>query len=214
MSTLMRSPRECGSWFWDLEEVAEPGLNAALAAAAQMCDVLSRLDLLVPARIEYKWFVPHVGATGISSSVTLSTPLGDPRLAERVIGSRPSAFPDAEISDVHVIGSGTWVDASGKNRREPRLIDVSVSPSPLSLSAEMSVHHDIWAWYDFAGQPHPEVYRRNAPRLTTALQELNTALGVDPEPGEPTYFGAATAEGIATPDADDDGLGPDLTARL
>jgi hypothetical protein len=24
MSTLMRTPRECGSWFWDLDEVAPP----------------------------------------------------------------------------------------------------------------------------------------------------------------------------------------------
>lgn len=44
--------------------------------------------------------------------------------------------------------------------------------------------------------------------------ELGTLLGAPPEPGEPTYFGAATPEGLATPDAYEDGLGPDLTGRL
>ncbi|MDX3580233.1 hypothetical protein [Streptomyces europaeiscabiei] len=214
MSTLMRAPRECGSWFWDLDEVAAPGLESALTTAGRMSEVLVRLELLTPAKLEYGWYVLDLGSTGITSSLELTTPLGDPSLAGRLLGSRPTAFPTAEIDDLHVIGTGTWIDEAGKARQEPRLIDLSVSPGPTGLSAELSVHHDIWGWYDFSGRPHPDVHRHNAPRLASALKELSSLLGVSPEPGEPTYFGSATPEGLATPEAYEDGMGPDLTSRL
>ncbi|MET7605424.1 hypothetical protein ABZS96_23400 [Streptomyces avermitilis] len=214
MSILMRAPQECGSWFWDLDEVAAPGLNSALVTAARMSEVLVRLELLTPAELKYGWYVLDAGTTGITSSLELATSLGDPSLPERLLGSRPVAFPDAEIDDVRVVGAGKWIDEAGKLHQEQRLIDLSVSPAPTGLSAELSVHHDIWGWYDFSGRPHPEVYRHNAPRLAAALKELSGLLGVPPEPGEPTYFGSATAEGLAVPDAYEDGLGPDLTGRL
>ena len=214
MPRLMRAPRECGSWSWDLDEVARPGLESALETAARMSEVLRGLELLSPTSLQYGWYVLDKGATGITTSVTLSTPLGDPKLAQRLLGSRPSAYPTAEIDDVHLIGSGTWIDAKGERHKEPQLVDLSVSPAPIGLSVELSVHHDIWSWFDFSGRPHPEVHRQNAPRLANALNELSSLLGVAPELGEPTYFGAATLDGVASPDAYDDGLGPDLTNRL
>ncbi|WKX71355.1 hypothetical protein [Streptomyces sp. XD-27] len=214
MSTLMRAPQECGSWFWDLDEYAEPGLESALTTAARMSEALARLELLAPFKLECSWYVLDVGPTGITSSLELTTPLGDSSLPERLLGSRPTAFPTAEIGDVRVIGRGTWLDEAGRARQEPRLMDLSVDPAPVGLSAELSVHHDIWGWYDFSGRPHPDVYRHNAPRLAAALKELANLLGVSPEPGEPTYFGAATPEGLAIPEAYEDGMGPDLTSRL
>ncbi|MFF9512087.1 hypothetical protein ACF1BU_00170 [Streptomyces sp. NPDC014724] len=214
MTTLMRAPRECGSWYWDLYETAAPGLESALSVAARMCDVLARLELLAPIELKYSWYVLDAGPTGVTSTLELTGPLGDPSVPGRVRGSRPSAHPSADIADIDVIGKGTWIDMAGQPREEPQLVDLSLSTAPTGLSAELSVHHDIWAWYDFAGHPHPEVYRNNAPRLTAALNELGTLLGAPPEPGAPTYFGAATPEGLATPDAYEDGLGPDLTGRL
>ncbi|MEU9763712.1 hypothetical protein ACFYYY_17495 [Streptomyces sp. NPDC001834] len=214
MTTLMRAPRECGSWYWDLDEFAAPGLESALSVAARMCDVLARLELLTPVELKYSWYVLDVGTTGITSTLELTKPLGDPSLPERVRGSRPSSHPAAAIASIGVIGTGTWIDAEGQPRTEPELVDLSLSTAPTGLSAELSVHHDIWCWYDFAGRPHPEVYRNNAPRLAAALEEIGALLGMPPEPGEPTYFGTATPEGLATPDAYEDGLGPDLTGRL
>lgn len=214
MSKLMRAPRECGSWSWDLYEVAAPGLESALTTAARMTEVLVRLDLLNPVKLEYRWHVLGAGTTGITSSLDVTGSLADPALPERLLGSRPTAFPSAEIGDINVIGTGKWLDAKGQPQEEVGLIDLSVSPAPIGLSAELSVHHDIWGWYDFSGHPHPDVYRYNSPRLAAALKELSSVLGVALEPGEPTYFGAATPEGLAMPDAYDDGLGPDLTGRL
>lgn len=215
MSILMRSPKERGSWYWDLDDFDTPGLESALSLAARMTEVLTRHELLTPIRLEYVWSVMGVGTTGITTALDLAKqPLGDLGLPERVRGSRPAAHPASHISYFDVLGTGTWIDEGGQPRSEYRLVDLSLSTAPTGLSAELSVHHDIWGWYDFAGRPHPEIYQNNAPRLTAALKDLTALLGMAPEPGEPTYFGTATVDGLAEPDADENGLGPDLTDWL
>lgn len=215
MSTLKRAPRERGSWFWDLGDFDAPGLESALSLAARMAEVLAHHELLAPARLEYVWNVMGVGTTGIKTTLDLArSPLEDAGLPERVRGSRPAAHPAAHISDFDVLGTGTWFDESGRPRTEHRLVDLSLSTAPTGLSADLSVHHDIWGRYDFAGRPHPEIHQNNSPRLTAALRDLSTLLGMPPALGEPTYFGAATVDGLADPDADENGLGPDLTAWL
>lgn len=212
MSILIRSPKERGSWYWDLEDFGAPGLESALSLAARMTDVLARHELLSPVRLEYLWTVMDVGTTGITTTLDITkSPLGDPSLPERVRGSRPVAHPTAEIADFDVLGTGTWLDKEGQPRTEYRLVDLSLSTAPTGLSAELSVHHDIWGSYDFTGRPHPEVFQHNAPRLTASLKDLSGLLGMPPEPGDPTYFGTATADGVADPDADENGWGPDLT---
>ncbi|WP_406450181.1 hypothetical protein OG782_12190 [Streptomyces sp. NBC_00876] len=214
MSKLIRAPRECGSWFWDLYDIAPAGLESALSTAAQMTEVLDRLDLLTPVKLEYRWHVLGIGTTGITTSLEVTEPLSSPSLPGRVLGSRPTAFPASEIGHIHIRGTGTWIDAAGKSQEEMNLINLTVSPAPVGLSAELSVHHDIWGKYDFSGHPHPALHQYNAPRLTAALQGLSSLFDMAPELGEPTYFGTATLDGLATPDAYDDGLGPDLTSWL
>ncbi|MFI0779476.1 hypothetical protein [Streptomyces sp. NPDC021212] len=214
MSQLKRAPKKCGSWFWDLEDIAPPGLESALAVAAKMTAVLQKFDLLSPVKLEYSWSVLDSGFTGVMSTLFVFTPLDDPGLPGKVLGSRPAAFPEAEVDDLHVVGWGTWFDGGGKAHKEPRLVDLAVSTAPFGPTATLAVHHDIWSWFDFSGRPHPEVHRRNAPRLEAALRELNSTLGVTPELGDPTYFGGATEWGIGTPDAFEDGMGADLTDKL
>ncbi|MEU5179999.1 hypothetical protein AB0G49_08090 [Streptomyces longwoodensis] len=215
MSTLPRAPRERASWFWDLYDFDAPGLEPALSLAARLSEVLARHALLTPVRLEYLWTVTGVGSTGVRTTLDLAgTPLGDPALADRVRGSRPVARPTAHVTNLTVFGSGTWTDAEDRSHREYRLVDVSVSAAPTGLSAELSVHHDIWGRYDFWGRPHREIQRRNAPRLTAALRDLTALLGTPPEPGEPTYFGTATRYGVAEPEADENGWGPDLSGWL
>ncbi|NKQ28325.1 hypothetical protein [Streptomyces galbus] len=215
MPTLPRAPRERAAWFWDLYDFHAPGLEPALSLAARLSEVLDRHALLAPVRLEYLWTVSGVGSTGIRTTLDLAgTPLGDPALPDRVRGSRPVAHPTAHVTNVSVLGTGTRIDAEGHSRGEYRLVDLTVSAAPTGLSAELSVHHDIWGRYDFWGRPHPEVQQRNAPRLTAALRDLTALLGAPPEPGEPTYFGMATVDGVAEPEADENGWGPDVSGWL
>ncbi|MBC9717858.1 hypothetical protein H9Y04_35535 [Streptomyces sp. TRM66268-LWL] len=214
MTTLLRAPKECGSWFWDLEETAPTGIASALTVASNMVRVLQRHDLLTPRRLEYDWYMSGSGHTGVRSTLLLFTPLDDHELPEKVLGSRPAAFPSAEIQEIRVIGSGEWIDADGVLRTEPQLVDLSVTTDEFGPMASVSVHHDVWNWFDFTGNPHPQVQRKNAPRLAEALAELNSLLGVEADPGESTYFGSAVGLGVSTPDADENGLGPNLTDKL
>lgn len=214
MSILMRAPKECGSWYWDLEEVVPAGLESALLVAARVAEVLKRFDLLDPVRIEFGWYVLGSGPTGVRSTLFTSLPLHDPALPEKVLGSQPAAFPDSEVGDLNIGGSGTWFDTAGKGRREPGLIEFSVSTDPYGPTVTLEVHHDIWSPLDFSGRPHPDVHERNAPRLSAALREITAVLGVSAETGDPTYFGHAVEFGIYTSEAQENGLGIDLTDRL
>ncbi|GAA1004468.1 hypothetical protein ACFQWA_09960 [Streptomyces thermogriseus] len=97
MPTLMRAPRPCGSWFWDLCDAAEPGLRSALDIAASMAEALKKFDLLTPIELEYGWYVLDAGSTGVTSKLTVSP---DP------------LEPTAEVA-VHQ-GIWSWFDFSGR----------------------------------------------------------------------------------------------------
>ncbi|MER5436935.1 hypothetical protein [Streptomyces sp. NPDC002588] len=213
MSILMRAPRECASWFWDLEDHAPPGLRSALDTAARMSAILQKHELLQPTMLEWFWLVPEMGGAVGKASLGLMRPLDDEWTVRRVEGLRPVAFPEAEFSGFLVAGAGVWFDEDGARHREDRLVELTVSSEPLGLSADVSVFHDIWGPFDFRGAPHPETQRRNAPRLAAALMELDSLLGIEAEPGEPTYFGRAAGYGVMEPDVVD-GRGPDLTDLL
>ncbi|MER5812498.1 hypothetical protein ABT143_30665 [Streptomyces sp. NPDC002033] len=208
---LMRAPKESGSWFWDLDEVSEPGLEPALATAARMTAVLSAHGLLEPHALKWSWFEVGKGGLGIDSGLSLlRRSLTDEKTADEIRACRPVGHPGAEMTGFVVIGSGTWFDAEGVARTEERLVELLVSPDSIGPSAELSVHHDVWGTCDFRGNPHPAVYARNAPRLAAALRELDALLGVEAEPGEPTYFGVSQAYGVQEAELVD-GRGPDLT---
>ncbi|MBT2509841.1 hypothetical protein J7I98_29040 [Streptomyces sp. ISL-98] len=210
----MRAPQECASWVWELDEFATPGLESALMTAARMSAVLRDHGLLEPSGLEWDWFIFGVGGLGLHTRLSLAGgAIDDARQAQRVVQCRPAGFPDAQVSDILVSGVGTWLDAEGKHRREHRLVELTVSPDSIGLSAEVAVFHDIWGEFDFRGQPHPDVCKRNAPRLAAALQALDSLLGVAAEPGEATYFGRAEGYGIQVPEVLD-GRGPDLTDLL
>lgn len=208
---LMRAPRECGSWFWDLDDVTEPGLESALKTATRMSAVLRKYELLEPASLEWHWFEVGKGGLGIHSRLNLGgRSLGDPALPGDLRVCQPGGHPQAEMGGILVLGSGAWFDASGTRHNEYRLVELMVSPDEIGPSAELSVYHDVWGQCDFRGEPHPAIHANNAPRLASALQELHQLLGVEAEPGEPTYYGRAEGYGLEAPDIID-GRGSDLT---
>ncbi|MFF3432355.1 hypothetical protein [Streptomyces sp. NPDC002602] len=208
---LMRAPKESGSWSWNLEDVEEPGLEFALMTAARMSAVLEKHALLVPASLEWDWFQTGRGGLGVHSRLNLARrSLDEPALPDALRACRPTGHPQAEIGGILVLGSGTWFDADGERHREYRLVELMVAPYETDLWIELSVHHDIWGQCDFRGEPHPATHANNAPRLASALQELDQVLAVAAEPGEPTYYGQAEGYGLSAPDIID-GRGPDLT---
>ncbi|MDT0571706.1 hypothetical protein RM704_30310 [Streptomyces sp. DSM 3412] len=216
MSTLLRSPSACASWTWELDGAAPRGpelLGSALSVAAGMSAVLRAHDLLVPESLEWDWFVYGSGGTGLVTRMSLLGPLDDEDLPRRVERSRPVGFPDASVGSILVLGSGTWIDATGEKHGEHRLVELTVAPDVPGVWAELAVFHDIWGPCDFHGAPHPDVERRNAPRLAAALRSLDALLHVPAEPGDPTYFGTAEGHGVKRPDVID-GRGPDLTDLL
>ncbi|WP_435242954.1 hypothetical protein [Streptomyces cucumeris] len=214
MTTLLRAPKKCASWFWDLDEVIAPGIESALRVASDAATVLKQFDLLTLIGLRYDWDVLGSGFTGVTSTLYGLTSLDDPALPGKLLASRPSGFPKAEINELSVVGSGTWFNGDGKARIEPQIVDLSVTTDPYGPFVRVSVHHDIWSWFDFSGRPHPEVHSRNAPRLADALRALESALGMEAETGEPTYFGSAVGFGVSTPDADENGMGPNLSDKL
>jgi hypothetical protein len=213
MSMLMRAPRECATWEWELSGFASPGLDSALAVAAQMSNVLRKHGLLEPQYAEWQWIIFGRGGLGVITKLSLRGNLDVEGVSRRVREARPAAFPQAEPNLLHISGPGTWLDAEGTERREYGLVDLIVDPSEHELTAEVSVFHDIWGHCDFKGVPHPEVEKRNAPRLAAALRELEGVLDRSARPGDPTYFGRADGYGVQMPELID-GLGPDLTDQL
>ncbi|MFJ8614474.1 hypothetical protein ACIRD4_01260 [Streptomyces clavifer] len=211
MTMLVRAPKESSSWFWNLDGVVEPGLESALRTAGRMSAILQKHALLRPDTLEWSWFQVGKGGLGIHSRLNLvRRSLDDPALPGDLRACRPSGHPQAEMGEILVLGSGMWFDATGSGHNEHRLVELMVSPDEIVPSAELSVHHDVWGLCDFRGEPHPTIHAANAPRLSSALQELFQLLGAEAEPGEPTYYGRADGYGLEAPDIID-GRGPDLT---
>ncbi|MFF3860288.1 hypothetical protein [Streptomyces sp. NPDC002209] len=88
----MRAPRECGSWFWDLDDVVEPGLESALRTAGRMGAVLQKHALLEPDTLEWNWFQVGKRGLGIHSRLDLvRRSLDDPALPDGLRACRPTA---------------------------------------------------------------------------------------------------------------------------
>ncbi|MFD4766290.1 hypothetical protein [Streptomyces niveus] len=176
-----------------------------------MSAILQKHALLEPDALEWNWFQVGKGGLGIHCRLSLvGGSLEDQALPDDLRSCRPNGHPQAEMGGILVLGSGTWFDASGTRHSEYRLVELMVSPDEIGPSAELSVYHDVWGRCDFRGKPHPAIHAANAPRLSSALQELVQLLGAEAEPGEPTYYGRAEGYGLEAPDTIDR-RGPNLT---
>jgi hypothetical protein len=216
MSQLLRAPRPVGSWFWDDEDLERPAdLTQTLETAQQMADILREFGLLRTSGLEYRWDVYGTGPIGITTRLTLNQKrLNDAAVPDLILGSRPVSHPKAWPFHLYVTGRGTWIDAMGEEHEEFGLVDLSVPAEPDGQFAQLDVHHDIWSLYSFDGKPHPEIYRRNAPRLAAALKKLNDSLGLPATEDIGTTFGEAEGFGIRLENPGPDGLAADVTRWL
>ncbi|MDX2908665.1 hypothetical protein [Streptomyces griseiscabiei] len=60
--------------------------------------------------------------------MSLPGPMDGEEVALRVERSRPVGFPDASVGSILVVGSGTWIDATGEKRGEHRLVELLNAP--------------------------------------------------------------------------------------
>jgi predicted DNA-binding transcriptional regulator len=201
---------------WYLEAPKELGIGDSILVLGRVAGVLEKHGLLKSDVIEVCWSEYGKGKIGIWTRVAPGVPFTDPRYTILVQQSRPSGFPGAHAAHIDTVSTGTWIDASGSRHQERQLVNLTVSPEPGEIQVEVSVHHDIWSWYDFSGNPHPEIYDQNAPRLAAALEEIEKTLQTETENGEGTYFGVSEGFWIKRPDPEDlvDGLAMDSTDRL
>lgn len=210
MTTLLRAPRDCGSWMWFPEHVS-PGLLNQYALAARVVEITTRHGLLFSPRVTSDWRVNGVVVNRALSTVQADGPLDDPAVLAAVTAARPEGLaPDAEPGTIQLAGPGTWLDAHGAAHEEDTLVRIDVHMVAADGWLNMDVFHDIWMPYDFAARPHPEVFQRNAPRLAATITEISALLGSEAEPGEHTYFGHSVALGVENT-VDDHDLPLDVT---
>ncbi|MCK9871337.1 hypothetical protein MRI28_17120 [Nocardiopsis dassonvillei] len=216
MSLLLRAPEPVGHWTWDVDIDDEHPLERAVALIPPLARALGSHRLLDLTRVQVTWHVSGKGNTRFSSLISVyKEDVGDPgRLVRLIEDARPSALPDAAPGRIDLVGSGTWVDADGRERTEQDLALVTLQVNKFWLHLTVEVQHDIWSWFDFSGTPHPDVHQKNAPRLADALREIERVMGVETEPGDPTFFGTSEKYGITTPTTKDEGAYFDARIRL
>jgi hypothetical protein len=118
-----------------------------------MSAVLREHELLVPDSLEWNWTVYGSGGTGLVTRMALQGPMDDEDVPRRIARSRPVGFPEASVGSVLVVGSGTWIDATGEKRGEHRLVELTVAPDAPGIWVELALHHDVWGPFDFRGAP-------------------------------------------------------------
>src|SRR5690606_21658686 len=110
MSFLISSPKENGSWTFDLDDLSDPGLTTGLHLARRTVETLARYDLLEPYGIKCSWLVPRRGGTGITTSLTLGNhPLDSPETAERIFPVTPLGIPDTKDNGTPLPVPGIWL---------------------------------------------------------------------------------------------------------
>ncbi|MDE3721855.1 MULTISPECIES: hypothetical protein [Nocardiopsis] len=187
------------SWSWEVNSDDDDlTLADACDRLATAAHVLTDEGLCVPRTMKVSWLRAGEGYSGFASLMDIdpAAALTAPDMARDVPIGRPAGLPDAEPQSITLSGPGAWIDAQGREEREHDLVDATVYLAPWFLDITVGVRHSIWRRTDFSGRPHPQVYRRNAPRLARALEGIEKALDLETAPGEPTSYGVPDKYGI------------------
>ncbi|WP_306368761.1 hypothetical protein [Nocardiopsis sp. CC223A] len=196
---LPTAPAPIATWSWEASsDTDDLTLADACTRLHTAADVLAGEGLCAPRTLRVSWLRPGEGYSGFASVMDLdpAAEFTAADMAAQVPVGRPAGLPDAEPQALTVAGPGTWIDAAGEERRAHGLVEATVYLAPWFLEVTVGVRHDVWLRADFSGRPHPQVYRRNAPRLAAALEGIEKALGLETSPGEPTPHGVPDRYGI------------------
>ncbi|MDA0563781.1 hypothetical protein LG943_05485 [Streptomonospora sp. S1-112] len=214
MSLLTRSLKRTATWTWVVEhDEGADGFAAGAPVVVNVARALGETGVFTVEDVETQWFQDGVGYLGIRTRLSGAAGLTPEDLVRRVWHTRPAAHEHAQPTILELRGTGYWIAADGTRRGEPDLFGVSFNVVDEDTMVELGVHHDIWAENDFAGRPHPEVHRRNAPRLEAVLLAVERALGVETEPDGATFLGTSFNYGVRAPSGAN-GRPLDVTERL
>ena len=81
--------------------------------------------------------------------------------------------------NIKIFGTGIVLDAEGIKYELENVVWIW-GTTGYGHTVDIITQSDVWLPCTLLGQPQPEVYRLNAPRLQKALQEIQKALGVEP----------------------------------
>ncbi|GLF93604.1 hypothetical protein [Streptomyces yaizuensis] len=84
----------------------------------------------------------------------------------------------------------------GEDVPERELFSLDASAFADFTSVDLATFSDVWMAHDLRGNPQPDVYAANAPRLAGALRGIAVALGWETDPEDPTYFAVPTESGL------------------
>lgn len=216
MTRLMSTSGHTAYWSWEIDSESDQNINIASELALSTSEILRSRNLMNLSEVRVRWHRAGQGYFGYKSLINVfeGETVDAQELTDRILASQPMKYPDAEPGLLGLSGPGVWIDSDGEERKDHGLIDISFFITPWDIDVTLGVRHDIWSWFDFSGIPHPEIYQKNAPRLTSVIKEMEELLGIETTPGEPTYFATPERYGIARTEANEDGTGFDSTGLL
>jgi hypothetical protein len=88
---------------------------------------------------------------------------------------RPFFYP----FEVDIVGFGIVFDEQGRECKQPNVTWLSAKTLDAHI-VDVLTQSDAWLPYTLPGKPQPEIYEYNAPRLESALQEIQERLEVIP----------------------------------
>ncbi|WP_260463410.1 hypothetical protein [Streptomyces sp. TRM72054] len=82
-----------------------------------------------------------------------------------------------------------------KSFLQSALFVLAASPFADFVTGELVTRSDVWLPFNLKGQPQPDVYDANGPRLAALLRDLSKVLELETDPDDPTYFAKPTETG-------------------
>ncbi|AFZ26463.1 hypothetical protein Cylst_4373 [Cylindrospermum stagnale PCC 7417] len=180
-------------WFEDRCRLAFPTSRSELQVLLKMCqsaaEVLEAHKLLKPSRVIFSGWLraepdennlvrveePDITITILESTGSQELLTQCEKTLDQLEQQRSFLYP----TDVKILGVGVVLDANGQ---EYELPDVSwlLGTTLDAHIVDVCTQSDAWLPYTLVAQPQIEVWKRNAPRLEAALQEIQARLNVKP----------------------------------
>ncbi|MGB0384946.1 MAG: hypothetical protein ACPGWR_09005 [Ardenticatenaceae bacterium] len=189
-------------WFEDEEEPITYQPNPQkLCELLEICQsvavVLERYELLRPSMVILAdWIDPNSSENKLledepAITVPIPSDAGAGKIVdivkqalERLIQKREGnrkglPLPTVYPTTVDVLGTGVVINGAGHKYEFPNVVWLSGAGDG-RLAVDVNTQIDAWLPHTLLGEPQPDVYNYNQPRLESALREIQSRLGIVP----------------------------------